>query len=126
MRSSSRGPAENAADPLGHQDGTGWTDRASDILRSYYLGATVTELCEWYGIPDRNGFNRLRLRHHAPTRPPRRSRPAAAQPERAETRPSPQAREITDERLVLQLHDQLYDMQQRVLTSLMGPILPVV
>ncbi|WP_371517687.1 hypothetical protein [Kitasatospora sp. NBC_01300] len=126
MRSSSRGSTEKAADPPGLQDGTGWTGRAPEILRSYYLGATADELCEWYGIPDRKAFGRLRLRHHAPVRPPHRSRPASAQPERAETRPSPQAREITDERLVLLLHDQLYDMQQRVLTSLMGPILPVV
>ncbi|WP_331743545.1 hypothetical protein [Kitasatospora sp. NBC_01300] len=126
MRSSSRGPTTKTADPPGLEDGTGWTGRAPEILRSYYLGATVAELCEWYGIPDREAFDRLRLLHNAPVRPPHRSRPASTQPERAETRPSAQAREMTDERLVLLLCDQLYDMEQRVLTSLMGPILPVV
>ncbi|MFJ7280621.1 hypothetical protein [Kitasatospora sp. NPDC098663] len=119
MRSSSRMPAAK-------EEGTGWMDRASEILHSYYLGATVAELCEWYGIPGRNAFGLFRLRHHAPVRPPRRSRPACTQPERAETRPASQTRWDTDEQRILLLRDQHDDMQQRVLSSLMGPILPVV
>ncbi|MFD7828452.1 hypothetical protein [Streptomyces sp. MJM8645] len=97
------------------QEDTGWTGRAPDILRSYYLGATVTELLEWYGIPDRNRFNRFRLLHHAPARPPRRPRAADAQPQ--------QAGQTPEDLLVRWLPDLIHDMEQRVLTSLMGTVL---
>lgn len=47
-------------------------DSAVAALGSYYHGATVAEVCEWYGT-NRNAFQRLRRRYHGPARPPRKA-----------------------------------------------------